>query len=326
MKQLFLIINHYLSAKITGMRNSTLKLLVLLASLATIAIAPALADAMPEYSSRSGQSCKTCHLKPMGGELSETGLEYAASGYMWPPEGGYRVISPIRKFVRLIIGYLHILAAFLWFGTILYVHMLLKPAYAEKGLPRGEVMLGIASMGVVGITGVLLTISRVKSISVLFSSPWGIVLSLKVLIYLVMIASAILVVAFIGPRLRKQINAPRMPENGILDPLTLASFDGKSGRQALIAYDGNVYDVTELKLWKGGQHMKHSAGNDLTAFIPKAPHGDEKLEGLKKVGIFDSSMKPGKTMPQRVFYFVAYMNLALVFIAIFILAVWRWGI
>jgi hypothetical protein len=28
-----------------------------------------------------------------------------------------------------------------WFGTILYVHILLKAAYAVKGLPKGELIL-----------------------------------------------------------------------------------------------------------------------------------------------------------------------------------------
>ena len=42
--------------------------------------------------------------------------------------------------VRLIIGYLHLLTAIAWFGTILYVHILLKPACAAKGLPKGELI------------------------------------------------------------------------------------------------------------------------------------------------------------------------------------------
>jgi len=29
----------------------------------------------------------------------------------------------------------------MWFGTILYVHLLLKPAYAARGLPRGVLLV-----------------------------------------------------------------------------------------------------------------------------------------------------------------------------------------
>ncbi|MCK4910028.1 MAG: hypothetical protein KAR83_00225 [Thermodesulfovibrionales bacterium] len=258
--------------------------------------------------------------------MSESGLEFAASGYVWPPTGGYRVISPIKKSVRLFLGYMHILAAFLWFGTILYVHLLLKPAYAEKGLPKGEVMLGLGSMAVVGLTGILLTISRVKSIEILFVSPWGIVLTIKIIIYLVMVLSALIVVLFIGRKLKGKMTVAKLPDDGLFDPQTLSAFDGKEGRQALIAYKGKVYDMSELKLWKNGLHVKHLAGGDMTEFLPKAPHGQEKLDGLEVVGTYDSSMKPPKTIHQKIFYFIAYMNLTYVFLVLFVIAYWRWGI
>jgi len=284
------------------------------------------AFATPEFSERSGQGCGTCHLEAMGGNLSDTGLEFAASGYVWPPRGGFRVIGPIKKRVRFFIGLIHILAAFIWFGTILYVHLMLKPAYAEKGLPRGEVRLGMASMLLVGLTGVLLTLSRVKGLDVLYMSPWGRVLLVKVSIYLVMISSAAFVVLFIGPRLKGAKSRVEFPEKGVFDPQTLAAFDGSDGGRALIAHGGMVYDVTGLRLWKDGQHMKHKAGGDMTALLPKAPHGMEKLEALEVVGTYDPSAAPLKTLPQRAFYVIAYMNLALVFCAITTIAYWRWGI
>jgi len=285
-----------------------------------------LALATPEFSERSREGCMTCHLEPMGGSLSDTGLEFAASGYVWPPEGGFRVIGPIRKGVRFFIGLVHMLAAFIWLGTILYVHLMLKPAYAEKGLPMGEVRLGIVSMFLVGLTGILLTISRIKGTGVLYHSPWGNVLLLKILIYLIMISSAAFVVVFIGPRLKGVSARADFPQDGVFDPLTLAAFDGQGGRRALIAYEGRVYDVTGLRLWKDGQHMKHKAGGDMTDFLPKAPHGMEKLEPLKVVGTYDESASLQKTFHQRAFYFIAYMNLVLVFCAITTLAYWRWGI
>ena len=283
------------------------------------------AHATPEFSERSGQGCGTCHLEPMGGRLTETGLEYAASGYTWPPVGGFRVIGPIRKPVRFFVGLVHILTAFIWFGTILYVHLMLKPAYAEKGLPKGEVRLGLVSMMIVGITGLLLTFSRIRSLDVLFISPWGIVLLIKAAIYLVMTGSAVFVILFIGPKLRSGAREAAMPADGVFDPLTLGAFDGAGGK-AFVAYEGRVYDVTELKLWKGGQHMKHKAGTDLTAFMPKAPHGPEKLASLPVMGEFDASAVPRKTFHQKAFHFIAYMNLALVFCVIITIAYWRWGI
>ena len=44
------------------------------------------------------------------------------------------------------------MAAIMWFGAIMYVHLLLKPSYASQGLPKGELRLGLISMNVVFIT------------------------------------------------------------------------------------------------------------------------------------------------------------------------------
>ncbi|MBI5098020.1 MAG: hypothetical protein HZB30_02115 [Nitrospirae bacterium] len=143
-----------------------------------------------------------------------------------------------------------------------------------------------------------------------------------------MISTAIFVVLYIGPRLKKGINTKKtdLPASGIFDPLTLSAFDGKEGRPAYIAYNGNVFDVTSLKLWKNGVHMKHLSGSDLTEFLPKAPHGPEKLEGIKVVGTYNAALKPPKTFEQKAFYFIAYMNLTIVFLVLFVIAYWRWGI
>ena len=85
------------------------------------------------------------------------------------------------------------------------------------------------------------------------------------------------------------------------------------------AYRDKVFDMTKLKLWKNGTHMKHAAGHDLTDSLPRAPHGEEKLEGLTVVGKFDGSRKPPKTAVQKVFYFIAFCILI-------VIAYWRWGL
>jgi predicted heme/steroid binding protein len=284
------------------------------------------AAALPEYSQRTNQSCNTCHVDVEEGTLTEPGLEYAASGYRWPPTSGYRVLGPFKKSVRLIIGYIHILASFLWFGTILYVHIVLRPGYASKGLPKGEVALGLVSMVLVGITGALLTISRIKSIDVLYQSPWGKVLSAKIFLYLVMVSSAIFVVTFVGPRIKKREKKAVAPDSGVFDVATLSAFDGAGENPAYFAFDGKVYDASGLKFWIGGTHMKHHAGEDLTGVLERAPHGPEKLEGLEITGSFDAGLAPPKPKIQKVFYFVAYMNLVLVFFVLFTIAYWRWGL
>ncbi|RJQ44027.1 MAG: hypothetical protein C4538_11135 [Nitrospiraceae bacterium] len=104
------------------------------------------------------------------------------------------------------------------------------------------------------------------------------------------------------------------------------AFDGKEGRPAFIAFKKKVYDVSPLKLWNNGIHMKHQAGKDLTDAITKAPHGEEKLESLHVIGTYDAELKPSKTFARKAFYVIAYMNLFIVFVVLFVLAFWRWGL
>ncbi|MBI5740581.1 MAG: cytochrome B5 [Nitrospirae bacterium] len=283
-------------------------------------------QAIPEYAGQTKQGCKICHLSEAGGELSDKGIEYAASGYEWPPAGGYRVIGPMKQYVRFFIGALHIISAFMWFGTILYVHIILRPGYALRGLPKGEIVLGLVSMAVVGITGLLLTISKIRSPDVLMESTWGVLLSTKIIFYVIMVSSALFVVVFIGPKLKKGTRKADLPKGGVFDPVTLSACDGKEGRPAHIAYKDKVYDVSGLKLWRNGVHMKHSSGFDLTDMLAKAPHGEEKLEGLKIAGSFNSALAPPKSFQQKAFYFIAYMNLTIVFMVLFVIAYWRWGL
>lgn len=297
---------------------------ILIASL--IIILPGSLPATPDYAEDTKQGCLICHLEEDGGDINETGLEFSASGYVWPPVGGYRVLGPVRKTVRFAFGVFHIIAGFMWFGTILYVHLILRPGYASRGLPKSEVALGMVSMVIVGITGVLLTISKIRSLDVLYSSPWGITLSVKIILYLVMISSALFVVLFIGPKLKKGMKKSVIAIPEIFDPVTLSHFDGKEGTPAYVAYKDKIFDMTSLKLWKNGVHMKHAAGQDMTDSLPKAPHGEEKLDSLPVVGKYDGSMKPAKTPVQKMFYFVAYMNLTIVFAVLIVIAYWRWGL
>lgn len=286
---------------------------------------PPLCEAWPKYAKETNEGCPSCH-KEKSTLLKDSGLEYAASGYKWPPTGGYTVISPLPKGMVPIVGFIHYLAGFLWFGTILYVHLVLRPAYAEKGLPKTEVMLGVSSMFVSGVTGILLTLAKVRGIEVLFNTEWGRLLSAKVCIYIVMVLSATFVVLFIGPKLRRAADSPDIPEGKIFDPFTLSSFDGKDGKPAYIAFEGYVYDVTSLGAWRGGFHFRqHSAGEDLTEAIGKAPHGAEQMENLERVGTYLCVMTPELTPAQKLFHIVAYFNLALVVVMLFVIAQWGWG-
>ena len=59
----------------------------------------------------------------------------------------------------------------------------------------------------------------------------------------------------------------------------LARHDGSNGRQALVAVNGKIYDVTASPFWSGGDHMgEHQAGRDLTEELKSAPHVRSVIE------------------------------------------------
>jgi predicted heme/steroid binding protein len=285
---------------------------------------PFLCHATPEYAEQTGFECKTCHVDGIGGKLTKDGENFKED---LKTKGLYRPLSTIQKVVRLIIGYLHLLTAIAWFGTIFYVHILLKPAYAAKGLPKGEMILGWSGIIIMAITGTLLTISRIPTFKMLYTTKFGTLLSVKIILFLIMAASAAVVTFVIGPRIRKQkAQIPTQSKTKMtLDDLRY--FDGGENRPSYFAYKGKVYDVCLSQVWKGGSHFKkHHAGNDLTDILKTAPHGEEKILKMPVVAeLIPLETKLEKPAHEKVFYFMAYMNLIFVFLITFVIALWRWG-
>jgi predicted heme/steroid binding protein/uncharacterized membrane protein len=283
-----------------------------------------MAVATEEYAKQTGRSCAACHLDPGGGgELTAAGKAFVDTRRAGtePAAAGFYV-----KGFRLAVGYCHFLTAILWFGTILYVHLVLKPAYAASGLPRGEMRVGVVSMIVMGVTGTILTHFRVTSFAALLHSRFGILLLVKISLYLVMVLSALFVITVLGPRLKAKRHKPSLPEDTTeLSADELAAFDGKEGRPARFACAGKIYDATRSPLWKQGVHMgRHNAGSDLTDALKQAPHGMEKVITLPLAGELIAAGNRKAPLHERVFFFMAHMNLTIVFIIILILSLWRW--
>ena len=283
------------------------------------------ACATEEYAKQTGQVCAACHLDPSGGgELTAAGSAFAATHHTKTerPAGGI-----IAKGIRLAAGYIHFLTAVFWFGTILYVHLVLKPAYASGGLPRGELRVGIFSMIIMAVTGAILTCYRINSFDTLLHTRFGILLLAKVSLYLVMVSSAVIVITVIGPRLKARRNKPLLTATtGDLTPEDLAACDGTEGRPACFAFEGKIFDATRSRFWKQGLHMgRHNAGSDLTDALKQAPHGRDKIAAMREVGVLVAAVPRKMELHERVFYFMAYMNLSIVLVVILILALWRWG-
>lgn len=267
------------------------------------------ASATMTYAEKTGKDCSYCHINPKGGgELTEEGINYK--------KALDKGIS-LKNILRFVVYYLHLLFAIMWFGTILYVHIILKPGYAAKGLPRGELLLGWISIVVMFITGIILSVFHFKSIGEVFQTSFGLILFAKVLVFLLMVISAFFVTFFIGPKMKESSKIKKKASS-------LEYYDGKEGRSAYIAYKGQIFDVTESKLWQNGIHMnRHLAGNDLTEELKQAPHGEEVLERFPQVPLSIIIDKESDKF-MATFYFIAYTNLAFVFIIIFLIALWKW--
>jgi predicted heme/steroid binding protein/uncharacterized membrane protein len=276
-----------------------------------------------EFARQTGQVCAACHLDSSGGgELNAAGktflLERAAGGKAVPA-------STLRHWVRFVAGFFHLLTAVMWFGTILYVHLLLKPAYASRGLPRGELIVGWGSIAMIAVTGTVLTIYRIPSWDALIHTRFGLLLTTKIGIFLVMTSTAFIVTFAIGPRLKAR-HAKVEPQKKDMTAEELSSFTGKDGSPSYFAYQGTIYDASGSKLWRKGLHVgKHQAGFDLTDVLKLAPHGEDRILRLPVVGKVVGRAAPERKPPHlAAFYFMTFLNLILVFAVLLIIAVWRW--
>ncbi|AKB75501.1 hypothetical protein MSLAZ_2240 [Methanosarcina lacustris Z-7289] len=64
----------------------------------------------------------------------------------------------------------------------------------------------------------------------------------------------------------------------------ISELNGKEGK-VYIAYDGQVYDVSDSYLWEDGTHQGlHDSGQDLTEAMDEAPHGSEVVKDYPVVG------------------------------------------
>jgi len=76
-------------------------------------------------------------------------------------------------------------------------------------------------------------------------------------------------------------------ENSHLPSITrkqLALRNGNDREEIWCAYNGLVYDVTKSRLWRGGKHYEHWAGQDLTQELKNAPHNEKVFDKFKVVG------------------------------------------
>ncbi len=64
----------------------------------------------------------------------------------------------------------------------------------------------------------------------------------------------------------------------------LALRNGQDREEIWVAFEGLIYDVSASRLWRGGKHYEHWAGQDLTEEVAAAPHTAKVFERFRAVG------------------------------------------
>jgi predicted heme/steroid binding protein len=299
----------------------------------SLLLVPPHLTAKEEYAAQTGKECEVCH-KTLGGgpDLTPYGQAFRRGGHQYPiPAEAFKGLSRFRRIVRFFVGYFHIAAGVIWFGTIFYVHIFITPQTLTRGLPRSELILGWVCATIAGITGILLTMARLSALSQLYTTRFGIILSVKIILYLSMVGIALLTATVIRKKLEREIGHKETEEvtGGIFTHTDLLSFNGTGQKPTYIAVEEDVYDLSQSPAWKEGRHMgQHFAGRDLTNDLTAAPHGREVLEKFSKVGKLwrgtgDSS--PRISVTRKAFIYLANTALVISFLILLCVALWRWG-
>ncbi len=299
-------------------------------SLVVFTFIPTAAWAKEEYARRTGQGCIFCHQESTGGPLKTAGFAYIRNGYRFPIsssvlEKAERLQQPWHKTLRFIIGYLHLLAAVIFFGAIFYIHIFVRPTRLSGGIPKAERMLGLSCMGLLTLTGIYLTWARMDRWEQFWDNTFGLMLAIKIALFILMIAIAMVAIIFVHRKMKAEIQPPSSPET--ITRENLSRFDGAEGRPAYFVHAGQLYDASQSPKWKAGRHFgKHTAGADLTEALKGAPHGVEVLERIRHLGpMATGASGPEKLTPARkTFVVLAYINLALIFLILACISVWRW--
>ncbi len=301
--------------------------------IASLWLFPSHPRAREEYAAQTNKDCETCHKPPFGGSnLTPYGQAFRRGGHQYPiPEEAFEALSRSQRVVRLVIGYFHIAAGVIWFGTIFYVHIFITPKALTRGLPRSELILGWVCATITGITGFLLTTARISALSQLYTTKFGIILSAKTILYLFMVGIALFTTVVIRRKLKREIGQQEKKDltGGIFTHTDLLTFDGTGQKPTYIAVGGDVYDLSGSPAWKEGRHMgQHFAGRDLTDDLSAAPHGPEVIEKFKRVGTLwkgTHETSPRVSATRKTFVYLANSALVISFLILLCVALWRWG-
>jgi len=304
---------------------------ILIILICVLASGHTVTESREEFSRLTGKGCSFCHRTPAGGPLNHVGIAYARNSYRYPIprrilQKSESISSPAHRTIRLLMGYIHLVAACILVGAIFYVHIFIKPGRLSRGIPRGERRLGLGCMATLLVTGIYLTWYRIDSFGAFLESHFGLLLMIKIILFLLMLASAILAVTVISSRLRGKSGAGAVGDQ--VTRSNINDFDGENGRKAYVIYNSRVYDLTGNDKWEEGAHFgKHRAGTDMSGEMEGAPHGEEVLENFPAVAeLSGGEGGKGKARPaKKIFMFMAYANMILILLILLCVSSWLWG-
>jgi predicted heme/steroid binding protein len=288
------------------------------------------AHATDEYALSTGKGCIFCHQESTGGQLQTAGFAYIRNGYRYPISNqvlqkAQTLQTPFHKTIRFIVGYLHLLAAVIFFGAIFYIHIFIKPARLTGGIPKAERILGLSCMITLTVTGVYLTWMRLDRWEQFFNNSFGLMLFVKILLFTLMVLTGLAAITVVHRRMKSASAVLSPQEHPTAE--SLHAFNGEDGRPAYFIHQNKIYDVTGNPKWKDGRHFgKHQAGTDLTQALAGAPHGAEVFERIVCLGepaANAEKKKPGLSA-KKVFVVMAYSNLVIIFLILGCISVWRW--
>ena len=289
---------------------------VLIIAIILLLIFPA--NALPKYSEETGLECTACHTNPKTGDLNEFGKEFRMK-----KEFSFSV----SRELAFIVGSLHLFSAVFWVGAIIFVHVILTPdIVVAGGAPKKELLLGWTGIFCTGISGFLLTYFKYSSVEELLTTESGKIILVKIFIYLFMVSTAVLLTFSLNRKFKEaQVNPALISKVNLAKLEKFDRIEDKS--RVLVSVFGLVYDFSTSKMWKDGVHAGvHKAWRDLTEEIKKSPHGISVLERFKPIGYVGEALKNLEEVKSavKVFKLMAYMNLFLGVLAVFLGSYVRW--
>lgn len=260
---------------------------------------PAAGHATQIFGDQTGKQCGYCHIgKPDELKFTPNGELFIKNYYQLPgterrgeKEG---LAAGIQGNVRRLLLAFHAVSAMSLVGVLVYIGLASPHTPAETGVPiKDRKFIWLNLIGAAA-SGAALCTFVVMPEKAFWESTFGGYLALKIILFALLaglLGFNAVIAGKIG-RLRGRIAElsakPDFTKFEKISPSDLRRFNGMKGRPALVAHKGSVYDVTRSPKWQGGLHFnKHTAGADLTAVFPQAPHGEKVLDAVKKVGTFD---------------------------------------